>query len=203
MGDLTNEIPKPMLKVGKKNLIEYKLDILPKEIKEIILVVGYKGEIIKSYFGDSYNHLPIKYIYMDVLSGTASAIWKCKNLLKDRFLVLMGDDLYGKTDILNLLEHELSIGVFETDEHNEKHMVCQDDFNNFTHLGYGRNICAGAYVLNKKFFNYKLIKLEKSDEFGLPQTLEQATKDMNIKVVPLSFWHQVSQEEDLRKISEM
>lgn len=203
MGDLTNNTPKPMLKIGNKNLIEHKLDILPEEIKEIILVIGYKGEVIKSYFGDSYNNIPIKYIHMDVLSGTASAIWWCKNILKDRFLVLMGDDLYGEIDILNLLEHELSIGVFETDEHNEKHMVCQDHSNNFTYLGYGRNVCVGAYVLDRKFFNYKLVKLEKSDEFGLPQTLQQATKDMSIKVVPLSFWHQVSRESDLIKVPEI
>ena len=41
MGNLTEEIPKPMLLYKGKNLIEYKIDILPEEINEVLIVVGY------------------------------------------------------------------------------------------------------------------------------------------------------------------
>ena len=53
MGALTDHTPKPMLEVGKKNLIQHKLEILPDSVTEVILVIGYLGEKIMEFFGDS------------------------------------------------------------------------------------------------------------------------------------------------------
>ena len=55
MGKLTKNTPKPMLKLDGKNLLEWKIERLPKEVDEVILVVGYKSEVIKKYFYHCYG----------------------------------------------------------------------------------------------------------------------------------------------------
>ena len=54
MEELTTRVPKPMLDVAGKPLLEYKLEALPDEIDEIVIVTGYLGDFIKRHFGSSY-----------------------------------------------------------------------------------------------------------------------------------------------------
>ena len=57
ISSITNdEIPKPMLKIGDKTILEHQIDCLKKSnIDEIILVIGHLGEKIKDYFKDGTN----------------------------------------------------------------------------------------------------------------------------------------------------
>ena len=52
MGVLTDSMPKPMLTVLGKTLLEHKFDILPSEVDEIILIVGNMGGLIQKHFVD-------------------------------------------------------------------------------------------------------------------------------------------------------
>ena len=56
---LTDDLPKPMVRVNGRPILEYTLSILPKEIDEVILIVGYLKEKIIEYFGDSFKGVPI------------------------------------------------------------------------------------------------------------------------------------------------
>ena len=49
---LTLERPKPLIKVDGKTLLEHNLDQLVGVIDEVILVIGYKGNMIKEYIGN-------------------------------------------------------------------------------------------------------------------------------------------------------
>jgi NDP-sugar pyrophosphorylase family protein len=58
----------------------------------------------------------------------------------------------------------------------------------------------GAFVLNKKFFEYDLVPKRAGDrEFGLPQTLAQMSKDHKIRVEKARAWYPVGNPEDLEK----
>jgi len=64
----------------------------------------------------------------------------------------------------------------------------------------------GVYLLNKKFFYYRLIKKSKGiseKEFGLPQTLATMAKDFKIKVEKAEFWQPVGCPEDIPKAEEI
>ena len=63
MRPLTLELPKPLIKVAGKPILEHILDALPPEIDEVILVVGYKADMVKQHFGDSYHGRHIRYVY--------------------------------------------------------------------------------------------------------------------------------------------
>ena len=53
LGNVTKNLPKPMVNVGGKPFLEHLIIQLKKNgIKEVFLLVGFKNEIIKSYFGN-------------------------------------------------------------------------------------------------------------------------------------------------------
>src|SRR3990167_11171308 len=93
MVELTGEIPKPMLPVGGRPLLEYKLDAMPDEIDEVILVVGYQGSVIRKHFGERYGNKRIQYVEQKELNGTAGALWSAPPPFPHRFLLLIGDDI--------------------------------------------------------------------------------------------------------------
>src|SRR3989344_7054333 len=99
MGEVSKVTPKPMLSVLGKNLIQHKIDILPKEIDEIVIVTRHLEEQIHGFFKDNYDGRKITYVTQEELNGTGGAVWQAKEKLGDRFLVMMGDDIYIKKDI--------------------------------------------------------------------------------------------------------
>src|SRR5580693_736459 len=99
MGELTDNTPKALLPLGDKTLLEYEFDALPQEIDEIIVIVGYMGGLIHDRFGGSWQGRDVLYVEQEKLDGTAGALWRAKDILHDRFVVMMADDLYAKEDI--------------------------------------------------------------------------------------------------------
>ena len=56
MRPLTYHVPKPMIRLAGKNLIEHNLERLPDEIDELIFVVNYLSQQIINHFGDSFGN---------------------------------------------------------------------------------------------------------------------------------------------------
>lgn len=91
---ITEKIPKVMVKLKGKPLLERILNKLTNTgIEEIVLIVGYKREVIEKYFGDEFNGIPLKYFVQEPQLGTANAILLVENYIKGNFLVLNGDVL--------------------------------------------------------------------------------------------------------------
>lgn len=208
MGKLTKNTPKPMLKVLNKNLLEWKIDFLPKEIDEVILVVGYKSEVIKKYFKDNFKGRKITYVEDDELKGTANALWKAKNILKGNFLVMMGDDIYSEKSIAECAKKPLSICCKVVEENAPEHRVVLKNKNLFGFVTPTQNkelkkpsnlAFTGMYCLTKDIFRYKPVKLKTKDEYGLPQTLLKLAEKKKIQIVKTDFWIQISAPEDLMK----
>ena len=62
MRPLTENIPKPLLQIQDRPLIEHIVERLPEEVDELIIVVGYLGEMIKQYCSDNFLGRPITYV---------------------------------------------------------------------------------------------------------------------------------------------
>lgn len=92
---LTHKIPKPLLKVQGKPILEHLIDLFKKyNIKNIILSVGYLKEKIKDYFKDGKKFgVNITYIEEEKPLGTAGPLRLAKPLLKESFIVANGDEL--------------------------------------------------------------------------------------------------------------
>ena len=92
---ITHEIPKPLIPLHGKPIIEYSLDLFKKfGIKDIIISVGFKKEKIKEYFGDGKRFgVNITYIEEDEPLGTAGPLKLAKKFLKSSFIACNADEL--------------------------------------------------------------------------------------------------------------
>ena len=81
LGSMTKDIPKPMISIENKPILEYQIESLRKSnITDIILVIGYLGDVIKEYFGDGHPWgVKIEYIVEEDFLGTAGALYYIKN----------------------------------------------------------------------------------------------------------------------------
>jgi len=95
MRPLTYEMPKPMIPLKGKPLIQHIMELCRKyEIREIILSIGYLGDKIREHFGDgSHLGLDIKYIEEKEELGTAGPLHLARKYLNGPFLMFNGDVL--------------------------------------------------------------------------------------------------------------
>ncbi len=112
---ITYELPKPMIPVRDRPVLEYIIDHLKREgITEIILVVDYKHEKIISHFGKGRAlGVNIRYIIEDKPHGTGGFLKSAKGMVNDTFLLLYGDVL-SKVDFNDMLKTHRSNKVVAT-----------------------------------------------------------------------------------------
>ena len=101
----TETMPKVMLPVANKPMLEYVFDAVKKSgIDEIVVVVGYKKEVIMDYFKD-YEDVTITYVTQGKQLGTAHALLQAKKYIKDSFIVLAGDNIIDQSSISRLIKN--------------------------------------------------------------------------------------------------
>ena len=107
---ITEEVPKPLIKVGGKAFLEHILEALPKKIDEIILVVGYRGDLIRNFVGQTYKGKKVNYVEQRVLNGTGPAVGLTRKFFKkpERFFIVYGDEVLTKKDVERCLNYPLA-----------------------------------------------------------------------------------------------
>ncbi len=209
MGALTESLPKPLLEAGGTTLLQHELDILPESIDEVIIVVGYLGHLIQQKLGGEYNGRRLLYVEQDVLDGTAGALFRAAPLLKDRFLVLMSDDMYSKEDAARIVEKNDWVLLAQyAEQMNPGGRIITNDAGEIAaieegaHEGESGLAGTNMFVLDTRLFTFPMVpKSEGSAEFGLPQTVLAASKQSGIPftIERATFWFQISDPTDLEK----
>lgn len=105
---LTLTRPKPLLKVANKPILAHQLEALQGLVDGAIVVVGYRQEMIREAFGDSWKGMPLEYAVQTEARGTGHAILQCADRIDGPFLAMNGDDLYDPEDLRRLVEVERS-----------------------------------------------------------------------------------------------
>jgi bifunctional UDP-N-acetylglucosamine pyrophosphorylase/glucosamine-1-phosphate N-acetyltransferase len=165
---LTLTKPKPLLKVMNKEIIKHSLDALQGLVGEVIIVVGFKKEMIIKEIGHKYGKLKIRYAEQKTQLGTGHALKCVEKLIKGKFIVIGGDDIFSKKDIKACLRHKYAVlgckvkdpgrfGVFvvkgkEVKKVVEKPKKFVSDIAN-----------AGLYVFDKSVFGFKLKKSQRGE----------------------------------------
>lgn len=92
IASVKSDVPKPMIPIAGKPILEWQIECLKSQgLHEITLVIGYLGDVIKTYFGDGSRFgVSISYFVEDAPLGTAGALFKMPELTED-FLLLCGD----------------------------------------------------------------------------------------------------------------
>ncbi|MCL6519710.1 MAG: NDP-sugar synthase [Armatimonadetes bacterium] len=92
---LTRNVPKPMVPIMNKPVMEHIVELLARHgFRNIMVNLHYLGDQIESYFGDGSRWgVKIHYSHEDRLWGDAGSVKRCENFFDSTFVVIGGDDL--------------------------------------------------------------------------------------------------------------
>ncbi|MEA3378877.1 MAG: nucleotidyltransferase family protein [Nanoarchaeota archaeon] len=103
---LTDNMPKPMIPLNGKPMLQYNIEWARENgIKEIIICCGYLSEKIKDYFGDGSSFgVDIKYAVEDKPLGTAGALRNAKQFLDSEDFILLYADVLCKVNFKKIMQ---------------------------------------------------------------------------------------------------
>ena len=111
MKPLTDALPKSLLKINNKPIIEHQLLNLPEEyVNRIIIILGHMGDKIINYIESLDLNYPVKYYYNDNYKKTncAYSLLKARDDMAEGCVILNCDLLYIKNNIEQLLKSNYS-----------------------------------------------------------------------------------------------
>ncbi len=168
MRPLTDKLPKPMLEIAGKPILEHQIELLKKHgIDKIVIAGHYLFENIKNYFGSGEKFgVEIKYSDEESLMGTAGAIKNAEEFLQDveNFIVLSGDIMtqINPKSLLRFHKNKKSLATLvlrQTDHPHDSDVVEIDENNRlkkFIGRGQGelKTAIASIYAFKRDIFNF-------------------------------------------------
>lgn len=201
---LTDTLPKPMLKVGSKPILQIILERFKQQgFKNIILCVNYKSHIIEEYFGDGSKYgLNITYIKEEKRMGTAGALSLIPDLKND-FIVMNGDILtdidftkmldfhkkHASDATMGIREYSTQIPYGVVNTKNSQIISIEEK----PTLSF--NVSAGIYVLNSKVLQL----IPENEFFDMPALFEStlAKKSYNtFSYLIEDYWIDIGRKEE-------
>lgn len=208
---LTENTPKPLLKVGDKPIIEHNIDRLAKYgIKNFNISINYLGDQLIAYFADGKDKdVSIKYVKEDKPLGTIGSI-----LLVEQFhnedIIVMNSDLLTNINFADFFktyqDSDADMAVAATSYHVDvPYAVLEvDDSTQVTSLKekprYTYYSNAGIYIIKKE-----VLKMIPENEFYDITDLMERILEMNLKLVtyPINgYWLDIGKHEDFKKAQE-
>ena len=189
---ITHAIPKELLMVGDKAIIEYVINAMKQiGIEDITIVVSWRKNAIINYLGSGKRlGVKINYVVQDERNGLAKAVEAGKHIIKnDVFLVVLGDNFFYPKTFLNdiILFHknknaDATIGVAKVDDPTRHGMIKIGEDNLIKHMiekpskkDSPSNLgCIGIYVFNYKIFeSIKKTKPGINNEYQLTDSINE------------------------------
>ena len=206
---LTESIPKPLVEIGGKTILERQIEWLGNnDVKEIILCIGFlKDKIIEYINNETNNTISLKYVIEKEPLGTGGALLNSKELLKgeEEFIVMNGDiitdldpsELKKKMNknigVLSLIPLRSQYGIVDVDNNGkitqfkEKPIISEYWVN------------AGVYMLNKEIFNY-LDEKSSIEKDAFPELVNE-NKLAAIKFRE-QFWKSIEVVKDIEEVEQ-
>ncbi len=207
---LTQNTPKPMLKVGNKPILQTIVEKFAQYgYTNIVMCVNYKSHIIQNYFGDGSDFgVKIEYVLEEQRMGTAGALSLLKDIPNEPFFVMNGD-LLTNVNFEHLHTYHISNNSYAT------MCVREYDFQvpyGVVNVSDGRIlsieekpvhkffVSAGIYMLSPKILEY----IPKDEFFDMPTLFEELiNEDKNTISFPLrEYWLDIGRIEEYKKANE-
>lgn len=217
MKDITKEIPKPMVPIKGKPMLDHIIGFIREAgITEFGLVVGYKRSVVEDYFGDGSSHgISITYIEQEVQNGTGAALHLAKNFAAgEPFFFSFGDVVTPPENYRGMVafftEHSCDalLGLNVVDDPYRGAAVYIDDEKNIVRMvekpPIGTSATnlnnAGLMVLGRDIFDYtSRLTLSPRGEYELTDVFDMLRKERRVlKGYVLSgHWKDVGTPQDL------
>lgn len=161
--NVVKDLPKPMAPINGKPFLHYVFVYLKKQgVKQVILSVGYKAEVIEEYFGDVYMGISVLYMIEEKPLGTGGGIYQAASLCEEYAYVLNGDTFFD-VDLPSLYKYykannaDIVLSLKPMQQFDRYGSIQMDDTTRITkfeekqYLESGL-INGGVYLLNKECF---------------------------------------------------
>jgi len=207
---LTLTRPKPILPFMNQPLIIHSLEQMTGLFDEVILIVGYRQEMIQDLLGDKYKDIKLIYQEQKEQKGTGHAILQAKPHIKGKFVAMNGDDLFARQDLEKLVKLEYGALVKRVDNPNIYGVYHIDDNNKVLNLVekpkeyIGDLVNIGCYVFQAEFME----ELEQTppsirNEIEVTSAILSVAQRRDFFVVPIDgFWLPTGYAWDLLKHQE-
>ena len=181
LAEITKDIPKPMVPIAGKPLLEYQIENLKENgVTRIILIVGHLGDVIREHFGNGERFgLHISYYMEQTPLGTAGALAKIKDRLDQTFFLVFGDlfininfDRFLKFHLLK--QAEITLFAHPNSHPYDSDIVIADETGRVTGWSYKKDVRtsdyknlvnAGMYVVNKTVVDWiDAVQKEKNED---------------------------------------
>jgi NDP-sugar pyrophosphorylase family protein len=201
---LTDTVPKPLVTVGGKTLLDHIVGALPSAVDELIIVTGYLEEKIHAYCGTEFHGKKVTYVHQAEQKGTAHALWLCKDLLRGRFLFMFADDLHGKQDIARVTSYTRAMLTLTTDTPERFGIVVRHPDGTLAEMiekpeHPPSNLAStGVMVLDDHIFQFEPTVM-KNGEYYLTDVIAEYARVYPIAVVEQTLWIPIGYPEDIEK----
>ena len=191
MGPFTASVPKVMIPVGNRPLLEYVVQALVENgVRDLVLVVGYRRERIQSHFQDGKAfHARISYVTQTKQLGTAHAVWEARPHLEERFLVLNGSNMVDSRFVEDLLASRDKPAVLITQSERPRSYgvvtvrgkalvgITEKPTEVISNL-----INTGAYALDQRIFD-EIERLAKEGKHDLPSAVSALAQGTEVEAI--------------------
>ena len=207
---LTLDRPKPLVLVFDKPLLQHIWEVLPDAITEVVVVVGYKHEMIRDFLGTEFMGKRVVYVKQEEPLGTAHALKICKPYLENekKFLLMYADDLHGKEGVARCVEHDMALLVHYVEDPRSFGVVVTNEDGTIKNIEEkpehpkSNLAVTGVYVLSPKIFDYEVSQTHKG-EYYLTDMIERYVHHNPMQVVESDFWVPVAYPQDIRRAEEI
>ena len=207
---LTENTPKPLLKVGNKPILETIVNqFIENGFKNFYISTYFKPESIKDYFKDGAQQgINIKYIHEDKPLGTAGSLGLIPKTLPDLPIIIMNADLLTEIDFNHLLDYhnsnkanatmcvkeyffQVPYGVVEIDRFKIKGITEKPVHKFFVN--------AGIYILNKNLVD----KIDGKTYLDMPVFLEKELGNGGVNAFPIhEYWLDIGHMKEYKKANQ-
>ena len=207
---LTDKIPKPLLKVGARPILETILEsFLDAGFHRFYFAVNYKSQMIEDYFGDGSRFgAEIAYLHENKRMGTAGALYFLPEPPKEPILVMNGD-LLTKVDFGELLDYHMeqeAAATMAVREYNYQVPYGVIDFDGERIAAirekpsYSFFVNAGIYVLSPE----AVARVDKEEFFDMPQLFDElVAAGQKTTVYPVrEYWLDIGRMDDFQRAQE-
>jgi len=201
---LTEEVPKALVEVNGKPLVEHVFDdLIDLDVDEFVVVVGYLKEKIMERYDDEYRGVPITYAHQREQKGLAHALLTAEPYIDDDFMLMLGDNIFrgNLSDVVNRqredradaaflveevpMEEASRYGVCNTNEYGEITEVLEKPDDPPTNL-----VMTGFYTFTPAIFHAcHLVQPSDRGEYELPDAIDLLIQSgRTIDAIRLDGW---------------
>ena len=219
-----NALPKGLIEIGGKPLLEYSLEALNRHgIIDVIMVVGFEHQKIRNRFGDCFRDLKIEYVQNEKYaeSGSMYSFSLVQDMIEDEIILLESDLIYESGAIARLLnaDYKNCILVTALSGSGDEVFICANEKKEITDLGkeiplnrrkYAIGELAGISRYESNFLDF-VFKKSRNDiaagniDYHYESVVFETSKSTEPVYALLAddlVWYEIDTEKDLAKARE-